>query len=139
MNDQNLIPFGQRSESEQREIRSKGGKASQEAQRKKRTMRELARLMLDTDLLDTDGLKQELIERGFDPTGAGAILYAQLAKAGKGDTEAARFVRDTSGQKPIEGLELGNLDDKPFESLELSSLSDEDLKRLAAARRGEDA
>lgn len=133
----NLIPMSERTPEEVKNMARKGGIASGEARRRKRNMRELARLMLDTDLLDSDGIKQRLIERGFDPTGAGAILFAQLAKAGKGDTEAARFLRDTSGQKPVDGLEIGNLEDKPFETLDLSQLTDEQLKQLAAARRGE--
>lgn len=46
MNDKNLIPFSQRTESEQREIRSKGGKASVKARRAKKTFRELLEMSL---------------------------------------------------------------------------------------------
>ena len=39
-NEQNLNPFGTLTENEQREISSKGGKASGEARRKKKLLRE---------------------------------------------------------------------------------------------------
>ena len=56
-------------------------------------------------------------------------------KAKTGDVEATRYIRDTIGEKPREGLELGNLDDKPLASVDLSKLSDEQLKAMAAARK----
>lgn len=48
MNDKNLIPFSQRTESEQREIRSKGGKASAKARMAKKTFRDLLEVNLAT-------------------------------------------------------------------------------------------
>lgn len=47
MNNENLIPFEKLSESEQREIRSKGGKASGEARRRRKTQREFLENALD--------------------------------------------------------------------------------------------
>ena len=49
MNDgqKNLISLAERTREEQREIATKGGKASGEARRRKRDMRELMRIMLD--------------------------------------------------------------------------------------------
>jgi len=44
---ENLIPFDERTEEEQRKIAKKGGKASGEARRRKRDMRELMKLMLE--------------------------------------------------------------------------------------------
>ena len=44
---ENLIPFDERTEEEQRRIAKKGGKASGEARRRKRDMRELMKLMLE--------------------------------------------------------------------------------------------
>ena len=39
-NEKNLIPFNERTKSQQREIASKGGKASVEAKRKRKTLKE---------------------------------------------------------------------------------------------------
>ena len=136
-NPQNLIPNSERSPEELREQTRKGGIASGEARRYKKSLREIARAMLETELLDGDDLKVELEKRGIDPSMGHAMMFAQLARANKGDTEAARFVRDTSGQRPADQLEVGNLDGKPFESLDLSKLSDAELRLLMESRGGE--
>ena len=47
-NAENLVPFDERTESEQREIRSKGGKASGETRRRKKAMRQAASMLLNT-------------------------------------------------------------------------------------------
>lgn len=129
MSNENLIQYKDLTPEERRESARKAGKASGEARRAKRDMREIARLVLDAELLDGDDLKQQLIGRGIDPTGAGAILFSQLAKACKGDTEAARFIRDTSGQKPVDGVAVGNLDGETFIHADLSKLTDAELWR----------
>ena len=93
-NEQNLIPFNQRTESEQREIRSKGGKASAAARREKRTMRELIEAFGEAKV------KLDDIEMTNDE----AVIYAQYRKAqdqkAMGSTEAAKFIRDTKGEAP---------------------------------------
>ena len=100
-------------------------------------MREVARTMLDTELRTNDKLRDELNDRGFqDFTEAAAVLLAQLNRARAGDTEAAKFLRDTSGQRPADQVAIGNLDDKPFETLNLSELTEADLHRLIELRGG---
>lgn len=109
---------------------SAAGKKGVEAKRKKKAMRELARDILDMQLADEDAMKAELKKRGVEQTEAAALLLAQLTRARAGDTEAARFLRDTSGQKPVDNVAIGNLDDKPFETLDLASLTEAQLKEL---------
>ena len=46
-NEKNLIPFNERTESEQRAIQSKGGKASGASRRRKRDMAKAMKLLLD--------------------------------------------------------------------------------------------
>lgn len=117
---------------ERRAHSSLGGKRGSETLRKKKAMRELARAILDLDLKTEDEFRKELKERGIPQTEAAAVLLAQLLRARTGDTEAARFLRDTSGQKPVDNVAIGNLEDKPFATLDLSSLTDDQLKELAA-------
>lgn len=105
-------------------------KKAVEVRRKKKAMRDLARDILDLQLADEDAVRAELEKRGVEQTEAAAVLLAQLIRARTGDTEAARFLRDTSGQKPVDNVAIGNLDDKPFETLDLASLTEAQLKEL---------
>jgi len=115
---------------------SKGGQKGMATIRRRKAMRELARTLLDTDLQTEDEFRAELEARGIEQTEAAALLLAQLRRARTGDTEAARFLRDTSGQKPVDNVAIGNLDDKPFETLDLSKLTDDQLKALVATDPG---
>ena len=108
----------------------RGAAKSAEVRRKRKAMRELARQILDLDLTSEDEIRVELEKRGVEQTEAAAVLLAQLSRARSGDTEAARFLRDTSGQKPVEGIAVGNLDDKPFSTWDLSSLSEDQLRAM---------
>lgn len=106
---------------------------------KKRAMRTLARDLLDMNMVEGDEVREALRLRGLDEanmTEAAAILFAQVQKARLGDTEAARFLRDTSGQKPVDNVAIGNMDDKPFASMDLSKLSADQLAELV--EEGED-
>ena len=66
LNDENLIPFSERSEKEQREIRSKGGKASGEARRKRKTQREFLENALDMKVKTIPKLKKLCSQLGLD-------------------------------------------------------------------------
>lgn len=119
----------------------RGGHASAEKQKRKRKMTELANIILDLALRDGDEIKLALEEAGFtdEATIAAGVLFAQAAKAMRGDTEAARFIRDTSGQRPVEGIALGNLEDKPFETIDLAAMTDEELRVLMAAKADQES
>lgn len=117
-----------------------GGVAAGQAKRRRKAMREIARTMLDTELSANDELRSILKERGFqDYTEAAAVLLGQLNRARAGDTDAAKFLRDTSGERPADQVAIGSFDDLPFETINLSELSDKDLLRLVEQRGGFDA
>lgn len=63
---ENLIPFNERSEAEQWEIRSKGGKASGEARRKRKTQREFLENALDMKVKTIPKLKKLCSQLGLD-------------------------------------------------------------------------
>lgn len=115
---------------------SKMGKRSGEVRRKKKVLRDLARVLLDATLQSEDEFREELSKRGIEQTEAAALLFSQLKRARAGDTEAARFLRDTSGQKPADTISFGNTENKPFETLDLSKLSDDQLKTLSTLALG---
>ena len=108
-----------------------------ETRRKRRTFRESIRAVLSMEVPDTD--KRQYLEKlGLDGTMLDAINLAVSERASLGDVEAARFLRDTVGEKPRDGLEIGNLDDKPLASLDMSKLTDDQLRALVAQRQDED-
>ena len=78
--------------SEQVEIARLGGFASGKAKREKRTMREIAEIILSKNVTTSDGVV----------TGKYAVLAKVIDKALKGDLQAAAFIRDTIGEKPTE-------------------------------------
>ena len=115
---------------------AKGGKASGVAKRRQKTFRDSVNAILRCQVQDEEQRKA-LEALGIDPTMLNQIQLAVYGKAAKGDVEAARFLRDTRGEKPHEALEVGNLDGKPLASIDLTGLSDEELQRLAAQRAEE--
>jgi len=114
-----------------------GQAKSTEVQNYKRSLRKAAQILLwhplkrvpeESEIVLT--MRQMGIE---DPTGADAVMLAQYIKARRGDTDAARFIRDTAGEKPSQQVEV-NLLDKPLDSIDFASLDDAQLEALAAAR-----
>ena len=69
---------------------------------------------------------------------AAGIILAQAIKAMGGDTRAAEFIRDTSGQKPTDSLQVGNLDNRPFEMIDFSGMNNAQLHEMINARVEED-
>lgn len=113
---ENLKPFGKDSpltEEEQRAIQRAGGIASGKSRAEKKAMRELL-----LDILDMPLKKGEIDEitslediqgknlNGKNITVEQALLFAQVQKAMKGDTTAFAVLRDTSGQKPSDKLDI---------------------------------
>lgn len=129
----NLTPLPQRSKEEQWAIRSAGGKASQEKQRRRKTQAEIIRQVMALEV-EPGEARDLLKEAGLDTdwiTDANVML---MRKARLGDVESLRYIRDTVGEKPRDGLEIGNLDGQPLSTIDLSQLSDEQLRAMIAAR-----
>ena len=96
-NERNLKPA--RTKSEARERGRKGGIASGESRREKKTFRETLEALLDRKL-----------ERPR-LTGREAVAVALFEKAMSGDVKAFQELRDTVGEKPVDKQELsGSLD-----------------------------
>lgn len=128
-NEQNLIQFDEMDEARRREISSNGGKASGVARRKAKNMREAARILLSAPLLDDEETAALLARLGLDADQQSAILLAAIDKAKRGDIEAARYARDTSGQAPAQQVDIGLGDKKP-EEMDLSGMTEEQLQQL---------
>ena len=130
MGSQNIGDYLASLSSEERiENARRAGVASGEARRRRRSHREALQELLRLDV-DDPAKADALVKLGLDPTFLNAIGLATIGKAADGDVEAARFVRDTVGEKPTEQYNLG-LSSKPIKSLDLSQLTDEELESLA--------
>jgi len=116
---------------EAREIGRKGGLKSAETRQRQKLFREtLADIMLAP--INDENMAAECRAAGLPENIQGAMLLASAKRAMQGDVEAARFVRDTLGQKPTESFNLG-IQGKPIQSLDLSKLTDDELEALADA------
>lgn len=94
----NLTPFGERSEEEQRRIRSAGGKASGKARLTKSIVR---RRMIDMLSLPVAGAGELIMEEAGVPTSESsqmdAMLCGLMRKAQEGDFKAAALVLHLAG------------------------------------------
>lgn len=131
-NDNNLIPNSERTPEERTERAREMGIASGKARRQKKAMKDTLATLLAMPL--KDGVAEDLDEiksiaslNGKNITVQEAIMLAQVKKAVKGDTKAAEFIRDSSGNKLKEGLEITGEVNNP-----LAGLTTEELKALIA-------
>jgi hypothetical protein len=128
----NLIDISSRPN--HKELSAKGGENSAKAKKKMKNMREAARYLLESPILGDQETADALAELGLDADYQSATLLNILRKSANGDVEAARFVRDTSGQAPAQQVELGGMDGKPIEVMDLSGLSTEELQKLISSQ-----
>jgi len=96
---------------ERAEAGRKGGIASGEAKRRKKSMRESLDILLSMQMkpgrsADIESIRDFANLKGKNITVEQAMLIAQIQKALKGDTQALSFLRDTSGQKPDDNVNL---------------------------------
>ena len=99
-NEKNLIPFDQRTEEEQRDIRSAGGKASGVSRRRKRSLKEAADLYLSLPVSDRR-VWNKIARRGVDPGDIDnqmAMIIGLTMAATAGDAKAAKVIVDLLGE-----------------------------------------
>lgn len=89
--------FNKMTAERQRQIASMGGKASQDAIKRRKTLREELEIMLELITKDNDGK---------DVTVQNSITGALLRKAKSGDVRAYEVIRDTIGQMPVVKQEI---------------------------------
>ena len=114
---------------QRKESARRAAEASGAARRKYKTMRECLKQVLRLDVANPK-TRQILEDLGLEPSRSNAIALQTIAKAADGDIEAARFVRDTVGEKPTEAYQLA-VTDKPIKALDLTGMSDAELEALA--------
>lgn len=113
MNKQNLIPFDKNQSREKAKKNGrKGGIISGQRRRERKTMKQAIELVLSLNIKDP-ATKKKLKSMGIKANDINyntALIIAQLTKALKGDTRAAEFLRDTSGQRVPTELSTETID-----------------------------
>lgn len=108
---ENLLKAEHLTSAELRERATKGGIASGKARRERKAMKETLEALLSMPLKEgkaasVDTIKNLASVKGKNITVQEAIMLAQIQKAMKGDTRAAEFIRDSSGNKPKDDVSL---------------------------------
>lgn len=114
-NEQNLKMY-KAGESRARENGRKGAKASLEAKRRKKDLKACIEALLESEVKGKDGQMY---------SGAEAISIKQFEKALKGDAKAFELLRDTSGQKPIEKVQVAEVEQSVIDEMERVMLDDD--------------
>lgn len=104
--------------------------ASGEARARHRLFKDILKDILALPIDNEDVAYEQLKKLGIKANHENAMMLATAKRAMLGDVEAARFVRDTVGEKPTEAMQLA-ITDKPVKSLDLNKLSDTELEALA--------
>ena len=111
-----------------------GAQKAAAVKRRRGALREAARALLAVSpdrLPGVEDLAEALRLAGIEgATMADAVTLAQVLKAARGDTEAARFIRDTSGERPADQLQV--IPGEVIDAGTVAELSDEELAQLAA-------
>lgn len=127
---ENLKPFNQMPKEEARAIQSMGGKACQEAQKRRKTMREQTELLLSLPLKDK-AVKKKLKELGVDAENQDnqMLIVLQLwRRAASGDLEAIKLLIELMGEKAATQVSISGELNNPFKDL-----TTEELKALIAS------
>lgn len=107
-NEQNLVK-GDEIHTFTPEEASKGGKRSAEVRREKRELRKALEILMEQEITD---------KKGNSRTGTEAMALAVFQKALKGDIKAFEVVRDTVGQKPVEKVQVAEIDQTTIDEVE---------------------
>lgn len=114
-NEQNLRPFTS-DQSREAAVKNgrKGGKATAQKNKERKTFREGLLLLLNEPLKDKTGV-------ATDKTTQDAVIAGLVKRAISGDVRAAEFIRDTIGEKPVQDVKVSTGDydalDKAFAAL----------------------
>lgn len=108
MNDENLIPFYKRTEEEQREIRSKGGRKSGEKRRRDKSLKELGELMMSLPVTEeTKKLVDSMGDvKAEDSTALAALIAVCCNMALQGSTSAMKIMIEDILLAGARGAEL---------------------------------
>lgn len=129
-NDENIRGkgFDSRTTEEQREIARKGGIASGEARRRKKSIKETLDILLECKPTDKDLalMRAQGVDVDNDATYRQAIAFSIVNRAMKGNTRAFELIRDTVGEMPVQKVAISEVDDELIDEVEREVLADDE-------------
>lgn len=131
----NLKPQSGRTKDEQREIARKGGIASGEARRKKKSMKESFETLFAMQTSDKfiKAFKKQGMDVPEDLTNEQALALSMMAKSIAGDARMVSLVMDIMGEKHSDKMKERELDLKEKQASDLKS---EAISRLDEILKG---
>lgn len=124
-NEQNLIPNSERTPSERRENARKAGIASGKARREKADLRKMLQIALESDdFKDKFGNKM---------TGAELMVKVAFKEMAKGNPKYWELIRDTAGFKPVDKIQVSEIEQSVIDEVEAMVLGAEEEKAEVSA------
>ena len=136
----NLVPIEKQIEGKTREEKiefsRKGGTISGKKKHERKLLREIASDLMSADFTavaeNDEKLSQMLQLLGNKaPTGGDLMMLSAMIKGIRGDVEALKFVRDTSGQRPAD-IQAVTVSRGDLDGVDLRTVSTEELMQIAA-------
>ena len=112
--------FDSRTTEEQREIARQGGIASGKARREKADLKKQLQVFLESDdYKDKHGNKM---------TGSELMVKVAVKEMSKGNPKFWELIRDTAGFKPIDKIQVSEIDQNAIDEVEAMVLGTEEVK-----------
>lgn len=115
---ENLIPMTERTEDEARELSRKGGIASGKARREKADLRKQLQVWLESEATKDN--------MGNPLTGAELMTKVAVREMVKGNPKYWELIRDTAGFKPIDKIQVTEIDQQAIDEVEAMVLGTEE-------------
>ena len=124
-NEQNLRPSEHKFTQEEAK---RGGIASGEARRRKKSLKETLDILLEyrPTEKELDFLREHGIDVDDDATYRTAVAFSMINKAVKGNTRAFEMLRDTIGEKPVDKIQIAEVDEETVAEVEREVLADDE-------------
>ena len=106
----NLIPFNQRTEDEQRRIQVAGGKASGKARAEKADFKRKCQIWMETTVAHD--------EKGNPLTGADLMVAVAGREIKEGSSRFWELMRDTAGYKPVDKVMVAEVEQETIDEVE---------------------
>lgn len=106
----NLIPFNQRTEDEQRRIQVAGGKASGKARAEKADFKRKCQIWMETTVAHD--------EKGNPLTGADLMVAVAGREIKDGSSRFWELMRDTAGFKPVDKVMVAEVEQETIDEVE---------------------